>query len=158
MRPALWKPQETEKHKRVMCTHKERVQAAVSDSGVKPGPPQPGGLGEVCNAPWRRERMMSQVPAGLLAIKQAPGETACLAAVTQARATEDTSCSSQGNLSQILSLSRQVPLNPSALKAARKCPRPGRRGHFTTSNGNLHPSQSAVSHRLFWVLEASRQL
>lgn len=63
MRPALWKPQETEKHKRVMCTHKERVQAAVSDSGVKPGPPQPGGLGEVCNAPWRHARMMSQVPA-----------------------------------------------------------------------------------------------
>lgn len=119
MRPALWKPQETEKHKRVMCTHKERVQAAVSDSGVKPGPPQPGGLGEVCNAPWRRERMMSQVPAGLLAIKQAPGETACLAAVTQARASEDTSCSSQGKLSQILSLSRQVPLNPSALNS---CP------------------------------------
>lgn len=49
--------------------------------------------------------------------QQAPGETACLAAVTQARASEDTSCSSWGKLSQTLSLSRQVPLNPSALNS-----------------------------------------
>lgn len=51
MRPALWKPQGTEKHKRVRCTHKERVQAVVSDSGVEPGPPQPGGLSEVAMLP-----------------------------------------------------------------------------------------------------------
>lgn len=39
-----WKPQGTEKHKRVMCTHKERVQAVVSDSGVEPGATPAWGL------------------------------------------------------------------------------------------------------------------
>lgn len=85
------------------------------------------------------------------------GRHACLAAVTQTRASEDTSCSPQGTLSQISSLSRQVSLNPSVFNS-RKCPHPGRQGHFTNSNGNFPPSQLVASHRLLWVLEATRQV
>lgn len=157
---AVWQGQLREatrgqRNAREWCTREERVLGTAVDSSVKSSQPQPGALSEVWKAPsrlqaWWAKCRPSQWP---------QGRRACLAAMTQTRGSEDTSCSPQGKLSQISSLPSQVPLNPSALNC-RKCPLPGRRGHFTALMAiyiHLSPLQVTGS-SVLWVLEAIMQV
>lgn len=131
----------------VQCTYEERVLGAAVDSlkstwahsterGVAASPEACRDRVPSVSTDWLPSQLHSQEGARRVRPQR---RHACQAALTQTKGSEDISCSPQGKLSQISSLQRQVPLNPSALNC-RKCPLLGRQGHFTNSNGHLHPS------------------